>query len=65
MAYITEDIDEFLRKENLELLVYEKMNPQLSMLGLFEKKNNNGKDTFAFARDETTAEQMILDGIMK
>lgn len=65
MAYITEDIDEFLKKENLELLVYEKMNPQLSMLGLFEKKNNNGEDTFAFARDETTAEQMILDGIMK
>ena len=65
MAYITEEIDEFLRKENLELLVYEKMNPQLSMLGLFEKKNNNGKDTFAFARDETTAEQMIVDGIMK
>lgn len=65
MAYITSDIDEFLKKENLELLVFEKMNPKLSMLGLFEKKNNNGKDTFAYARDETTAEQMILDGIMK
>jgi hypothetical protein len=65
MAFITEDIDELLRKENLELIVFTKMNPELSMLGLFEKKNNNGKDTFAFARDETTAEQMILDGIMK
>ena len=65
MAFITEDIDELLRKENLELIVFTKMNPELSMLGLFEKKNNEGKDTFAFARDETTAEKMILDGIMK
>ena len=65
MAFITEDIDEFLRKENLELIVFEKMNPTLSMLGMFEKKNNEGKDTFAFARNETTAEKMILDGIMK
>lgn len=65
MAFITEDIDELLRKENLELIVFTKMNPELSMLGLFEKKNNEGKDTFAFARDETTEEQMILDGIMK
>lgn len=65
MAFITEDIDELLRKENLELIVFTKMNPELSMLGLFEKKNNKGKDTFAFARDETTAEKMILDGIMK
>ena len=65
MAFITEEIDELLRKENLELMVFTKMNPELSMLGMFEKKNNNGKDTFAFARDETTAEKMILDGIMK
>lgn len=65
MAFITEEIDELLRKENLELIVFTKMNPELSMLGMFEKKNNNGKDTFAFARDETTAEKMILDGIMK
>lgn len=65
MAYITSDIDEFLKRENLELLVFEKMNPKLSMLGLFEKKDNGGKDTFAYARDETTAEQMIVEGIMK
>ncbi len=65
MVYITSDIDELLQPANLELNVYAKMNPTLSMLGMFEKKNNKGKDTFAFARDESTAEQMILEGIMK
>lgn len=65
MAYITADIDELLQPHNLELTVFSKMNPTLSMLGMFEKKNNEGKDTFAFARNETNAEKMILDGIMK
>ena len=65
MAYITSDIDELLKEHNLELTLFEKMEPELNMLGMFEKKDNNGKDTFAFARDETTAEKMILDGIMK
>lgn len=65
MAYITSDIDELLKPYNLELTLFEKMNPTLSMLGMFDKKNNNGRDTFAYARDETTAEQMIVDGIMK
>ena len=65
MTYITTDIDELLQPHNLELTVFSKMNPTLSMLGMFDKKNNEGKDSFAFARNETTAEQMILDGIMK
>jgi len=65
MAYITSDIDELLQPANLELNVFEKMNPTLSMLGMFDKKNNEGRDTFAFARNETNAEKMILDGIMK
>ena len=65
MAYITSDIDELLQPANLELNVFEKMNPTLNMLGMFEKKNNEGRDTFAFARNETNAEKMILDGIMK
>lgn len=62
---ITTDIDELLQPENLELTVYEKMNPTLSMLGMFDKKNNKGKKEFAFAKNETTAEKLILDGIMK
>lgn len=65
MAYITTDIDELLQPQNLELTVYSKMNPTLSMLGMFDKKNNEGKDSFAFAKNETNAEKMILDGIMK
>ena len=65
MAYITTDIDELLQPHNLELTVFSKMNPTLSMLGMFDKKNNEGKDSFAFARNETNAEKMILDGIMK
>ena len=65
MTFITADIDELLQPQNLELTVYSKMNPTLSMLGMFDKKNNEGKDTFAFAKNETNAEKMILDGIMK
>ena len=65
MTFITTDIDELLQPQNLELTVYSKMNPTLSMLGMFDKKNNEGKDSFAFAKNETNAEKMILDGIMK
>ena len=65
MALITEEIDELLQPYNLEMEVFEKMNPEMSMLGMFEKKNNNGKDTFAFARNESNAESQILAGIMK
>ncbi len=61
---ITEEINELLQPENIEVEVFEKMNPALSMLGLFEKKNNEGKDTFAFARDESNAETQILNGIL-
>ena len=64
MALITAKIDELLQPENIELTVFEKMDPELSMLGMFEKKNNEGRDTFAFARDESNAEQQILDGIL-
>lgn len=65
MALITKDIDELLQPENLELTVYEAMNPTLNMLGLFDKKNNEGRKEFAFAKNETNAEKLILDGIMK
>lgn len=65
MAYITTDIDELLQPQNLELNVFTKLDPTMSMLGMFDKKNNEGKDSFAFARNETNAEKLILDGIMK
>lgn len=65
MAFITKDIDELLKPANLELNLQEKMNPNLNMLGMFEKKNNKGKKEFAFAKNTTNAEKLILDGIMK
>lgn len=65
MAFIVESIDELLKPANLELITYNKMNPNLSMLGMFEKKNNKGKKEFAFAKNTTNAEKAILDGIMK
>lgn len=65
MALIVEEIDEILQPENIELTTYTKMNPTLNMLGMFDKKNNKQKDTFAFARDESNAEEQILAGIMK
>ena len=65
MALIVEEIDELLQPENIELTTYEKMNPTLNMLGMFDKKNNEQRDTFAFARNESNAEEQILAGIMK
>lgn len=65
MAFITEDIDELLQPQNIEFTVFEKMNPELKMLGMFEKKNNNGRKEFAFAKNTTNAEKAILDGVMK
>lgn len=65
MSLIVEEIDEILQPENIEISTYAKMNPDLNMLGMFDKKNNKGKDTFAFARNETNAEELILQGIMK
>lgn len=65
MALIVEEIDELLQPENIELTTYTKMNPTLNMLGMFDKKNNKQRDTFAFARNESNAEEQILAGIMK
>ena len=64
MSLIVKEIDELLQPENIELITYTKVNPTFSMLGMFEKKNNEGRDTFAFARDESNAEKQILDGIL-
>lgn len=64
MSLIVEEIDELLQPENIEITTFEKMNPTLSMLGMFDKKNNEGRDTFAFARDESNAEEQIVNGIL-
>ena len=61
---ITESIDELLTPANIELEVYDKLEPTLSMLGMFEKKNNEGRDSFAFATNESNAETQILNGIL-
>ena len=42
---ITESIDELLTPANIELEVYDKLEPTLSMLGMFEKKNNEGNSS--------------------
>ena len=65
MAFITKEIDELLKPANLELNLYTKMNPTLSMLGMFEKKNNDGKKEFAFAKNTLNGEKLIQEGIMK
>jgi hypothetical protein len=64
MSLIVQEIDEILQPENIELTTFEKMNPTLNMLGMFEKKNNEGRDSFAFARNESNAEQQIVNGIL-
>lgn len=61
---ITEKMDKLLQPSTVEFILYSKMNPNLSMLGMFEKQDLHGDKHFAFATDRTTAEDDILNGIL-
>lgn len=61
---ITEKMDELLQPRNVEMILFSKMNPNLGMLGMFDKQNLEGKKHFAFATDRTSAEDEILQGIL-
>lgn len=61
---ITEKMDKLLQPSTVEFILYSKMNPNLSMLGMFDKQDLHGAKHFAFATDRTTAEDDILNGIL-
>ena len=61
---ITEKMDKLLKPSSVEFILYSKMNPHLSMLGMFKKQDLHGDKHFAFATDRTSAEDDILSGIL-
>lgn len=61
---ITEKMDKLLSPSSVEFILFSKMNPQLSMLGMFNKQDLHGDKHFAFATDRTSAEDDILNGIL-
>lgn len=61
---ITEKMDKLLKPSTVEFILYTKMNPHMSMLGMFNKQDLHGDKHFAFATDRTTAEDDILNGIL-
>ena len=61
---IGEKMDKLLRPEMVEHILHKKMNPQFSMLGLFEKQNLNGDNYFEFATKRRNTEDDIISGIL-
>ena len=61
---ITEKMDKLLKPSSVEFILYSKMNPTMSMLGMFKKQDLQGSKHFAFATDRTSAEDDILNGIL-
>ena len=61
---ITEKMDKLLDPKSVEFILYSKMNPTMSMLGMFKKQDLQGSKHFAFATDRTSAEDDILNGIL-
>ena len=57
-------MDKLLQPSTVEFILYNKMNPTLSMLGMFEKQDLHGDKHFSFATDRTTAEDEILNRIL-
>ena len=61
---ITDKMDKLLQPSSVEFILYSKMNPTMSMLGMFNKQDLHGDKHFAFATDRTSAEDDILSGIL-
>ena len=61
---IAEKMDKLLQQETVEMILYKKANPQLSMLNVFETQNLDGKKHFAFATKRKSTEDSIMEGIL-
>lgn len=61
---IGEKMDKLLQPSNVEYIIFQKANPTLNILGMFNKQNLNGETHFEFATKRTNTEDDILDGIL-
>lgn len=61
---IGEKMNKLLRPEMVEKILFKKMNPQFSMLGVFEKQNLEGDTHFEFATKRKNTEDDIISGIL-
>lgn len=64
MIFGSRQIESILKPENVEYLVSEFVKPEMSMLNLFEKQNNEGDRHFEYASSKRTAETDIAAGIL-
>ena len=60
----SKEMERLLNPVTIEGLVHELAQPQLTMLNLFEKQNNNGDTTFEYSYSKRTAETDIVNGIL-
>lgn len=61
---IGEKMNKLLQQETVEYIVHELINPETTMLNLFDKQNNGGEDNFRYASSKRSAETDILAGIL-
>lgn len=61
---LTRSADKLLRKEFVERYIIKKMNPQLYFLGLFPTYDTKGATSFTYFRDDESAEDDIVKGVM-
>ena len=60
----SKEIERILKPENVEYLVHQFVQPEMSMLNIFEKQNNNGDKHFEYGYSKRTAETDIFAGIL-
>lgn len=61
---ISKSADKLLKKEFIERYIITKMNPQLYFLGLFPTYDTGGATSFTYFRDDESAEDDIVKGVM-
>ena len=60
----SKEMERILNPINIEGLVHEFIQPEMTMLNLFEKQNNNGDRHFEYSYSKRTAETDIVNGIL-
>ena len=60
----SKEMERLLNPVTIEGLVHELMQPEMTMLNLFEKQNNNGDKHFEYSYSKRTAETDIVNGIL-
>lgn len=61
---IGEKMDKLLQPQMVEYIMFQKSNPQLNILGMFNKQNLQGDTYFEFATKRTNTQDDIMEGIL-